>query len=119
MAMKAQNKLGAVREKLFRVYGERAGILKALAHPTRLIMIETMRESGEICVQDLVEMVGGDQSTISKHLALLKQAGLVDDRKDGQRSFYRMTRESIAGLLDCVESVLDEGAEAERGAAQG
>ena len=117
MAMKAQNKIGSIREKLFRAYGERAAILKALAHPTRLIMIETMRESGEICVQDLVEMVGGDQSTISKHLALLKQAGLVEDRKEGQRSFYRMARESIVELLDCVESVLGEGAEAERGAA--
>ena len=62
MAMKSQDKVLLIRKKLFRAYEGRAEILKALAHPARLIMIETMQESGEICVNDLVEMIGCDQS---------------------------------------------------------
>ncbi len=114
--MKSQDKVLLIRKKLFRAYEGRAEILKALAHPARLIMIETMQESGEICVNDLVEMIGCDQSTVSKHLAILKQAGLVEDRKEGQRSFYRMARPPVADLMDCVERIMAENLEARHGA---
>lgn len=97
-----------MREKLFRAYEDRAEILKALAHPTRLIMIETMCDEGEICVGDLVEMVGCDQSTISKHLVVLKAAGLVEHKKQGQRMLYRLALPKVAELLDCVEGVIEE-----------
>jgi ArsR family transcriptional regulator len=95
-----------MREKLLRAYRERARILKALAHPSRLIMIETMIDDGEICVGDLVEMVGSDQSTVSKHLALLEAAGLVDHRKEGRRIFYRSALPGLVDLLDCLEGVV-------------
>lgn len=108
MTMNKNAKIAAIREKLLRAYVERAAILKALAHPARIIMIETMHESGEICVQDLVEMVGSDQSTVSKHLGLLKLAGLVEHRKEGQRSFYRLARPSVAELLECVERIIEK-----------
>jgi ArsR family transcriptional regulator len=97
-----------MREKLLRAYRDRAEILKALAHPTRLIMIETMQDEGEICVGDLVEMVGGDQSTVSKHLAVLKAVGLVEHKKQGQRVLYRLALSNVADLLDCVESIIEE-----------
>ncbi len=64
------------------VYEFRARIAKALAHPSRLLMLEAL-ENREQCVCELTELVGADQSTVSKHLAVLKQAGLVEDRKDG------------------------------------
>jgi ArsR family transcriptional regulator len=112
--MNQNSKIALMREKLFKAYADRAEILKALAHPTRLIMIETMQDEGEICVGDLVEMVGGDQSTTSKHLAVLKAAGLVEHKKQGQRMLYRLVLPRVAELLDCVEEIIEEKLESAR-----
>ncbi len=97
-----------VRSKLLKAYEMRAHILKAMAHPSRLMMIDAMNEGGEMCVQELVELVGRDQSTVSKHLSILKQVGIVDDRKDGQRSFYRVVRPCVMNFFECVERVMEE-----------
>lgn len=97
-----------------KLYEMRAQILKALAHPSRLMMIDAMNERGEICVCELVELVGSDQSTVSKHLAILKQAGLVEDRKDGQKSFYRLARPCVLNFFSCVEQVMKENLKAQR-----
>lgn len=99
-----------MRQKLMRAYRDRAEILKALAHPTRLIMIETMHDEGEVSVGDLVEMVGCDQSTVSKHLLLLKAAGLVEHTKQGRRVLYRLALANIANLLDDMENIMEEKA---------
>ena len=112
--MLANPKIAAIREKLLRAYRVRARILKALAHPSRLIMIETMSDGGEICVGDLVEMIGADQSTISKHLALLEAAGLIDYRKEGRRILYRLARPGVVDLLECVEGIVEEKRDAGR-----
>lgn len=116
MAMNNENAANAqrirrMRDKILRAYGQRAHILKALAHPGRLMMIEAMNESGEICVLDLVEMVGSDQSTVSKHLGMLKHVGLVTARKEGQHAFYSLNCRSVMDVFDCVERVLDEMSE--------
>ena len=91
-----------------KIYEMRARILKAMAHPSRLMMIDAMNEGGEICVCDLVELIGSDQSTVSKHLSILRQAGLVDDRKEGQRSYYRLVRPCVMNFFQCVEQVMEE-----------
>jgi len=108
--MDKKSNIALMREKLLRAYRDRADILKALAHPTRLIMIETMRDEGEICVGDLVQMVGCDQSTVSKHLLVLKAAGLVEHTKQGQRVLYRLALSNVATLLDDVENIMEENA---------
>lgn len=97
-----------MRARVFKAYGGRAQILRALAHPSRLLMVEIMRDGGEICVSELVEVIGSDQSTVSKHLSILKQAGLVADRKEGQRSYYGLAAACINELLDDVERIIDE-----------
>ena len=97
-----------------KIYEMRAHILKAMAHPSRLMMIDAMNDRGEICVCDLVDLVGSDQSTVSKHLAILKQAGLVEDRKDGQKSFYRLARPCVLNFFECVEQVMEENLKAQR-----
>jgi DNA-binding transcriptional ArsR family regulator len=56
----------------------RARIMKALAHPSRLFIVDELSR-GERCVCELTEMIGADVSTVSKHLALLKNAGIVLD----------------------------------------
>ncbi|QDU52282.1 ArsR/SmtB family transcription factor [Gimesia panareensis] len=55
---------------------------------------------------DLTEKVGVDQSTVSKHLSILKKVGLVDSRKDGTLSYYRVTCGCLDGFFSCMETVL-------------
>jgi ArsR family transcriptional regulator len=88
-------------------YEARARIAKALAHPSRLLMLDALSQ-GEMCVCDLTELVRADQSTVSKHLAILKQAGVVDDRKDGVKTMYRLKVKCLQGIWECIESVLHE-----------
>jgi len=85
-------------------FKERARIGKALSHPSRLLIIATLLK-GERCVCDLVNLVGADQSTVSKHLAVLKAAGIVDDRRDGARVLYRLLTPCVVKFFECVEGV--------------
>ena len=84
----------------------RARVLKALAHPTRLFIVEEL-EKEERCVCELTAMIGADVSTVSKHLSVLKQAGIVLDDKRGNQVFYRLRVPCILNFFDCVESVLE------------
>ena len=96
-------------------YAARARIAKAMAHPSRLLMLEAM-EGRERCVCELTELVGADQSTVSKHLAVLKQAGLVEDRKEGVMVYYRVKVCCLQGFWDCIEGVLAENLKAQQAA---
>ena len=71
-------------------YEARAKVIKALAHPARLIIVDELAEHGERCVCELTELVGTDMSTVSRHLAQLKQAGILEDEKRGQMVYYRL-----------------------------
>jgi len=85
----------------------RANILKALAHPTRLFIIEQL-EQNECSVNELTAMVSVDVSTVSKHLSQLKQVGLICDEKRGNQVFYRLAVPCVMNFFDCVEAVIDE-----------
>jgi DNA-binding transcriptional ArsR family regulator len=87
-------------------YRERARIIKAMAHPSRLAMIDALAE-GERCVCELQQIVGSDMSTVSKHLAVLRNAGIVQDRKCGLQVFYRLRVPCIVQFFGCVEAVMD------------
>ena len=87
----------------------RAKVIKALAHPTRLFMVDELSR-GERCVCELTEMVGADVSTVSKHLAVLRRAGIVRDDKRGSQVFYRLRVPCILNFFGCVEAVLAEAA---------
>lgn len=71
-------------------------------------MILEALENREMCVCDLTELVGADQSTVSKHLAVLKQAGLVADRKEGVMVYYKLKVCCLKGFWECIETVLAE-----------
>ncbi|MCX7934544.1 MAG: metalloregulator ArsR/SmtB family transcription factor [Planctomycetota bacterium] len=83
----------------------RARIIKALAHPSRLLMVEELAK-GERCVCELTALVGADISTVSKHLAVLKEAGIVTDERRGTQVFYTLRCPCILQFFSCVESVL-------------
>jgi len=87
----------------------RARVLKAMAHPSRLFIIEEL-EKGEHCVCDLTAMIDADVSTVSKHLSVLRQAGIVADDKRGNQVFYRLRVPCILNFFGCVESVLESRA---------
>jgi ArsR family transcriptional regulator len=87
----------------------RASILKALAHPIRLFMIEQLSDKS-YCVSELTDLVGLDVSTVSKHLSILKNAGLVNVEKKGKQVFYGLRMRCALNFLECVEAVLREQA---------
>lgn len=82
----------------------RARVFKALGHPTRLFLMEVLGQ-GERCVCELRDMVHADISTVSKHLALLKEAGVVSDRKEGLKVFYSLRIPCVMKFIDCLEEV--------------
>lgn len=86
-------------------YRARAKVLKALAHPTRLWMVERLAQR-EHCVCELLETVDADFSTVSKHLSVLKQAGIVDVQKRGKQMFYRLRVPCVLDFMGCIEAVL-------------
>lgn len=93
-------------EKEKPLYEAKAKVLKALAHPTRLWMAEQLAH-GERCVCELVDAVDFDFSTISKHLSILKEAGIVEDDKRGKQVFYRLKTPCILNFMSCVEAVIE------------
>jgi ArsR family transcriptional regulator len=87
-------------------YEARARVVKAMAHPTRLFIVDELSRRDERCVCELTEMIGADISTVSKHLSLLKAAGIVEDSKRGNMVFYRLAIPCVAQFFNCIESVL-------------
>ena len=87
----------------------RARIVKAMAHPTRLFIVDELSRQ-ERCVCELTEMVGADMSTVSKHLSILKNAGIVQIDKRGSHVFYSLRVPCVMSFFSCVESVIESTA---------
>jgi DNA-binding transcriptional ArsR family regulator len=87
------------------VYDRQARILKALANPARLRMVDHLA-SGECSVSGLTALVGLDQSTVSKHLAVLRSHGIVADRREGNVVFYRLLTPCVLEFFACADRVL-------------
>lgn len=86
-----------------------AAVIKAMAHPTRLFIVEELSR-GERCVCELTDMIDADVSTVSKHLTVLKHAGIVRDDKRGAQVYYRLEMPCVLGFFSCVRSVLESRA---------
>lgn len=83
---------------------KRAEVIKALAHPSRLLIAEALME-GELCVCDLKDLVGADMSTVSKHLSMMRQAGVLASEKRGLNIYYRLACDCFGEFLQCVDKV--------------
>ncbi len=90
-------------------YEARAKVIKAMAHSTRLFIVDELSK-GEQCVCELTKMIGDDISTVSKHLSVLKNAGLVSDDRRGTQIFYTLRVPCAINFFTCVESVLKNNA---------
>ncbi len=91
-------------------YAARAKVMKALAHPTRLFIVDQLGETPR-CVCELTEMIGADVSTVSRHLSVMKEAGIVDDDKRGNQVFYSLRVPCVLNWYACVAGVLEADAE--------
>jgi DNA-binding transcriptional ArsR family regulator len=88
-----------------------AQIMKALSHPTRLFIVNKLA-GGEKCVCELTEMVGVDTSTISKHLSIMKSAGIVGFEKRGTSMYYALKMKCVLNFFTCINEVLKKNVEA-------
>jgi ArsR family transcriptional regulator len=79
-------------------------VFRALGHESRLLITTALGE-GELCVNDLRELVGASWSTVSQHLTVLRNAGIVDSTKQGNQVFYRLALPCVATFTSCLTAV--------------
>jgi DNA-binding transcriptional ArsR family regulator len=96
-------------KKTLALFEARARVVKAMAHPTRLFIVDQLSKQ-ERCVCELTDMVGADTSTVSKHLSILKNAGIVSIDKRGSQVFYQLRVPCILNFFSCVEGVIKSSA---------
>ncbi len=83
----------------------RAEILKAIAQPTRLKIIEFLR-NGEKCVCEIFPAIAEEQSNTSRHLNIMQGCGILQRRKDGIKIMYRLKHPEVLSILDLVSTIL-------------
>lgn len=91
------------------VFRRQAKILKVLANESRLKIVDRLSR-GECPAGELTEVVGLDRTTVSKHLAVLRANGIVDDRRDGSVVYYRLLTPCIVDFFTCTCRMLKERA---------
>jgi DNA-binding transcriptional ArsR family regulator len=89
------------------IYESTAELFKVLMHPTRLAILEMLRD-GEECVCHMTAMLEQRQAYVSQQLMVLREAGLVIDRRDGWNIFYRVIRPEVYAVLDAARSMVGE-----------
>ena len=91
------------------VFKMQARVLKALANESRLKIVDRLSR-GECSVGELTDLVGLDRSTVSKHLAVLRSHGIVEDRRDGNVVYYTLLTPCVMNFFSCATQVLNERA---------
>ena len=94
-------------ESTKRLYELKAEVIQAAAHPIRLAVLDYLHD-GEQCVCDIATHVEAERSNVSRHLALMTKAGLLESRKDGLKVMYSIKCDCIFNFLACVTDVLRE-----------
>ncbi len=84
-------------------------IFKVLTHPARLAILEILRD-GEHCVCHMEAYLGFRQAYISQQLAVMREAGLIQDRRDGWNIFYRVCDQRIYSVLDTIQQMTGQNA---------
>lgn len=89
------------------VFKQQARVLKAMANESRLIIIDRLGK-GECSVGELTQLVGSDQSTVSKHLAVLRSHGIVEDRREGNVVYYKLMTPCVLNFFSCATQVIKD-----------
>lgn len=95
-------------------YKRRAAMLKALAHPARLLIVDELGEAGERCVCELTELIGADMSTVSRHLTQLRNAGVIEDDRRGAKVYYKLCFPCLGTLFECLSQSGDRAEDSVR-----
>ena len=92
-------------KKEMELYKFKADICKAFADPKRLIIIEELRK-GQRSVGDIVRLLAIPQAAVSRHLAILREKGIVDSRREGTNVFYSLADTKVCDASDLVHQIL-------------
>lgn len=95
--------------KMLAKFEAQAKIIKAMAHSTRLFIVDELSRK-ERCVCELRDLIGSDISTVSKHLSILKNTGIVKDEKRGSQVYYSLKMACILNFYNCVCTVIAQNA---------
>ncbi|MCD4657666.1 MAG: metalloregulator ArsR/SmtB family transcription factor [Planctomycetes bacterium] len=87
------------------VYQRKSEIFKAIAHPTRLMILDLLKQS-ENCVSEIQKEVNADFSTVSKHLQVMKAAGLLEQRREKKHVFYSLRVPCIMNFMGCIDEII-------------
>jgi ArsR family transcriptional regulator len=88
-------------------FKQQARVLKALANESRLMIVDRLSR-GDCSAGELTKLVGSDQSTVSKHLAVLRSHGIVEDRREGNVVYYKLLTPCVTNFFGCAMDVLKE-----------
>ncbi len=94
-----------MEEKLFEA---REKIMKSLANKYRLKIVDSLGKKSQMCVSDLEEALDLNQSSVSKHLNILKEAGVVKSKKEGLKVYYSLRTPCIINFFACVDNVIKD-----------
>ena len=89
------------------IFKQQARVLKAMANESRLIIIDRLGK-GECSAGELTKLIGSDQSTVSKHLAVLRAHGIVEDRREGNVVYYKLMTPCVLTFFSCATQVLKD-----------
>jgi len=95
------------KEKSRDLFKKQAQVLKALAHESRLMIVNRLHE-GDASAGELTKLVGSDQTTVSKHLAILRAHGIVESRRKGNVAIYKLNTPCVVNFFSCAANVLKE-----------
>ncbi len=87
------------------LYQRKAEIIKAVGHPLRVAVVDFLKD-GEKCVCDIAEHVGSERSNVSRHLAVMLKAGVLQCRKEGLQVYYELRTPCILNFLNCAAQTL-------------
>ena len=91
------------------IFEKQEEIIKAVSHPVRIAILDFLKDT-ERCVCDIAEHVGSERSNVSKHLAVMHSAGIVEQHKEGLKVLYRVKTPCLLECFICISNVIKEQA---------
>jgi DNA-binding transcriptional ArsR family regulator len=89
------------------LFEKQAEVTKAIAHPLRIAIVDFLKD-GQQCVCDIAEHVGSERSNVSRHLAVMVGAGILEHRKAGLKVIYRLKTPCIVDFFSCITACLQQ-----------
>jgi DNA-binding transcriptional ArsR family regulator len=79
-----------------------SGMLKAIAHPIRISILNYLEDGKKLTVTELHELLQIEQSTTSHHLGILKDKGVLTSKRDGKNTYYFLKHDNLSNIIECI-----------------